>query len=100
MDDDFTQEDIPVAIEIDGTIDLHTFSPKDLKTLIPEYLQECRLRNIFEIKIIHGKGTGSLRRTVHALLARDPIVQRYYQAGIDSGGWGATIVILNKGPIS
>ena len=84
----------PVILEIDGELDLHTFSPRDLKTLIPDYLEECRKKGIREVRIIHGKGTGNLRRSVHSLLESNPLVSHYRLAGNDSGSWGATIVIL------
>lgn len=84
----------PVPIPIDGCLDLHTFSPKDLKTLIPEYLDECRGRHILQVRIIHGKGKGNLRRSVHAILGRIGYVKNYRLAGPDSGTWGATLVDL------
>ena len=83
-----------VELEIDGVLDLHPFSPKDLKTLIPDYLHECRERGIHEVRLIHGKGIGNIRRSVHALLERQPEVVGYRLAGEESGGWGATLVIL------
>lgn len=94
MDDHYDPEALPVPLEIDGELDLHTFSPKDLKTLIPDYLEECRRRGILEIRIIHGKGKGNLRRSVHALLDRNPTVASYRLADSESGGWGATLVFL------
>ncbi len=96
MSDDTPNENDPFAIEIDGILDLHAFSPKDLKTLIPDYLQECQEKGIMEIKIIHGKGIGNIRRSVHALLERDPLVAEYRQADLHSGSWGATIVRLKN----
>ena len=84
----------PIEIEIDGTLDLHTFSPKDLKYLIPDYLDECYKREIFQVKIIHGNGTGNLRRSVHALLDRNPLVAGYRLADLFNGSWGATVVEL------
>ena len=86
----------PVPIEINGTLDLHHFSPKDLRTLVPDYLFECAERNITEVKIIHGKGKGILRRTVHALLDKNPQVRSYRLAAEQSGSWGATIVQLKN----
>lgn len=83
-----------VEIPIDGVLDLHAFSPKDVKTLVPDYLQECRQRGIAEVRIIHGKGTGTLRRTVHALLARMEMVAEFRLADETGGGWGATLVTL------
>ncbi len=91
---DHADENNPVILEIDGILDLHAFAPKDLKTLIPDYLEECHKKGITEIKLIHGKGIGNIRRSVHALLDRNPLVVSYRQAELHSGGWGATIVIL------
>jgi len=86
----------PIKLEINGTLDLHTFSPKDLKYLIPDYLDECYKRKIFQVKIIHGKGMGNLRRSVHALLDRNPLVVDYRLADLFNGSWGATIVTLKR----
>ena len=83
-----------VEMPIDGTLDLHTFSPKDVKELVPDYLKECRDRGILEVRIIHGKGKGTLRRTVHSILDRTPEVESYALAGPLSGGWGATQLLL------
>jgi len=85
-----------VIIEIDGVLDLHAFSPKDLKTLIPDYLEECRKKGVVDVKIIHGKGSGNVRRSVHALLSRHPLVSGYQQADLNNGSWGATIVRLKR----
>jgi len=93
MADDYYSTE-PIRLEIDGTLDLHTFSPKDLKSLIPDYLEECYKLEIFQVRIIHGKGKGNLRRSVHALLDRNHLVARYRLADLSSGSWGATIVEL------
>ena len=61
-----------VQLVIDGVLDLHPFSPKDLKYLIPDYIEECINLQILEIRIIHGKGIGNIRRSVHALLEKNP----------------------------
>jgi dsDNA-specific endonuclease/ATPase MutS2 len=84
----------PHETPIDGTLDLHTFSPKDVKTLVPDYLDECRKRGILQVRIIHGKGTGALRKTVHAALDRHPTVASYRHEGGSGGSWGATVVDL------
>ena len=85
-----------VQVPIDGILDLHNFSPKDLKYLIPDYLEECSKVNIFQVRIIHGKGVGNLRRTVHAILKKLPQVAEFKLADENAGGWGATLVDLKK----
>jgi dsDNA-specific endonuclease/ATPase MutS2 len=84
----------PIELPIDGVLDLHTFSPKEVKDLVPEYIGECLRRGLFEIRIIHGKGTGTLKAIVHALLEKDPRVAGFRDADSGAGGWGATIVRL------
>jgi DNA-nicking Smr family endonuclease len=84
----------PIEIPIDGILDLHTFKPQEVKDLLPDYLAACRERGILQVRVIHGKGTGALRRTVHSLLGRMPEVISFKLAGEDEGGWGATLVEL------
>jgi dsDNA-specific endonuclease/ATPase MutS2 len=84
----------PLELPIDGVLDLHAFSPKDVKDLVPEYIGECLSRGITEIRIIHGKGTGTLKAIVLSVLKKDPRVAGFKDAGIDAGGWGATSVRL------
>jgi DNA-nicking Smr family endonuclease len=91
---DEADDDTPIDLPINGTLDLHTFRPRDVKELVPDYLAECRERGILEVRIIHGKGTGALRRTVHAILSRLPEVVSFGLALEDAGGWGATLVTL------
>lgn len=90
------QEDQALPIPIDGTLDLHTFAARDVKELVPEYVRECQARGILQVRIVHGKGTGSLRRHVHAILARMPEVESFTLAGESGGGWGATLVRLHR----
>jgi len=87
-----------VELPIDGVLDLHTFRPEEVKGLIVDYLEECRKRSILTVRIIHGKGTGTLRRTVHAVLGRLPEVASFRLASVDEGGWGATLVELKEEP--
>ena len=67
-----------------------------VKDLIPAYLSACRDNGIYEVRIVHGKGTGSLRRTVHAILSRLDCVASFRLAEETGGGWGATLVVLRK----
>jgi len=86
--------DDPVELVIDGVLDLHAFSPKDVKDLVPLYIGECLGRGITGLRIIHGKGTGTLKAIVHSLLVKDPRVASFKDAGTGAGGWGATEVRL------
>ena len=89
-----SDRDEPVEVPIDGVLDLHTFHPREVKDLVPEYLEECRKRGILQVRIIHGKGTGTLRQIVHSLLEKNPLVVRYKTADLGGGGWGSTEVEL------
>lgn len=79
---------------MDGTLDLHTFRPDEVGDVVREYLAVCRERGILQVRIVHGKGIGTLREIVHAVLARTPGVSSYRLADGTAGGWGATIVQL------
>jgi len=83
-----------IELPIDGVLDLHTFLPRDVKDLVPDYLTGCRNLDILEVRIIHGKGTGTLREIVHSVLKLLPYVESFKLAMGDEGSWGATIVRL------
>ena len=90
------EQDEPVILPVDGILDLHCFRPAEVRELVPDYLAECRKRGILHVRIIHGKGTGTLRRIVHGALDRLDYVNRYRLAGADGGSWGATLVDLKE----
>lgn len=90
-----SNQEKPEHVPINGILDLHTFRPDELGSLIPEYIDACREKEIYQLRIIHGKGTGNLRRSVHALLDRNKQVKSYRLAG-DRSSWGATLVELKK----
>ena len=79
---------------IDGTLDLHTFHPSDVKALIPDYLIECKKIGIYDVRIIHGKGMGVLRKIVHSVLSELSCVAQFQLAGEREGSWGTTLVNL------
>jgi DNA-nicking Smr family endonuclease len=88
-------EEEAIPIPIDGVLDLHMFSPKEIADLLEEYIRACLEKEIFEIRIIHGKGKGILRSKVHSILKRHPMVRDYR---LDNGpsGWGASLAYLKR----
>ena len=66
-DSPFTE---PVLVPIEDSIDLHAFSPKEIPSVVEEYIEQCVQAGIYEVRIIHGRGTGVQRRIVQSLLAR------------------------------
>jgi DNA-nicking Smr family endonuclease len=86
--------DDPVPLPLDGTLDLHAFAPADVGSLVPEWIEASHAAGLRALRIVHGKGTGALRRSVEALLARHPLVASFRAASEDAGGWGATLVTL------
>lgn len=88
--------DAAVALPLDGILDLHTFSPRDVGSLVPEWIDASRAAGLFELRIIHGKGTGVLRERVHAILRRRTDVASFGLAPPERGGWGATLVTLRR----
>ena len=85
-----------VEVEIEDVLDLHTFRPRDVPELVRDYIDQCLECGFDQVRIIHGKGIGNLRRTVHAILERHEGVEAYNLAGESAGGWGATIVCLKS----
>ena len=84
----------PVAIPITGELDLHTFRPAEIASLLEDYFAECRQRGLRRVRVIHGKGTGTLRATVEVQLRRSRAVVSFGPGDEATGGWGATIVTL------
>ena len=86
-----------IRVPIEDAIDLHTFRPADIPSLIEEYIDACIRAGFTSVRIIHGKGTGLQKTRVQALLRRHPRVLSFTDAPPEAGGWGATIVALEKG---
>ena len=84
----------PVRLPIEDALDLHAFAPKEIPSVVEEYLAQCRRAGLLEVRLIHGKGTGAQRGVVRRLLRKLPGVLSFADAPSQAGGWGATIVRL------
>lgn len=89
-------DEAPLRIPITGELDLHTFAPHETNQLLAAYFEACLEKGIYSVRVIHGKGTGTLRETVHAFLRRSPHVAGFRQGDETSGSWGATVVSLRR----
>ncbi len=84
----------PHPLPIKGMLDLHTFRPSEAAQVLEAFLEESRARVWREVRIVHGKGIGTLRELVHAHLRRLPVVVSFRLGDETTGGWGATVVVL------
>lgn len=87
----------PIEIPITDELDLHTFRPAEVPDLLDEYLSACIEKGIYSVRIIHGKGTGKLKKRVQSILSRHRLVTSFSDAPAEAGGWGATRVWLKGG---
>jgi DNA-nicking Smr family endonuclease len=88
--------DDPVVLPIEDSIDLHTFQPKEVASVVEEYLAECHRAGLREVRLIHGRGIGVQRNIVRSVLSKHPAVLSFHDAPAEAGGWGATVVILRE----
>jgi dsDNA-specific endonuclease/ATPase MutS2 len=92
-DEDFFEQEI-VELPIEDTIDLHNFSPKEIKVVVEEYLYQAHKKCFPVVRIIHGKGIGVQREIVRKILSNSPYVESFSDGGLSGGGWGATVAYL------
>jgi DNA-nicking Smr family endonuclease len=85
----------PLVLPLEDVLDLHPFAPHEIRSVVEEYLTQCRAAGFPVVRLIHGKGRGVQRENVHALLTRLPFVHTLHDAPPEAGGWGATIVTLS-----
>jgi dsDNA-specific endonuclease/ATPase MutS2 len=91
-------EDMPDVIEyeITDSIDLHGFQPKDVAAVTRAYLDEVYKRGFTIVRIVHGKGIGVQREIVRKILSETSFVKGFKSGDEFSGGWGATVVELER----
>ncbi|MCC5841472.1 MAG: Smr/MutS family protein [Opitutales bacterium] len=83
---------------IDGVLDLHMFRPREVAAVVEAYLAACAEKGVLDVRVIHGKGIGTLRDQVRKQLGAHPGVVSFSSGDGGSGGWGATIVRLRPLP--
>jgi DNA-nicking Smr family endonuclease len=87
-------DDAPLAIPLTGELDLHAFAPRDVTSVVEEYVLACHARGLRELRLVHGRGRGVQRAEVRRRLATMAVVESFADAPPSSGGWGATLVRL------
>ena len=85
----------PFVLPVDGTLDLHAFDPRDVTSLVEEYVNEAQARGLAEVRIVHGRGTGVLRGIVQAALEKHPLVEAFWDD--PQSHLGATGARLGRG---
>ena len=85
----------PVVLPLEDVLDLHPFAPKEIRSVVEEYLLACCAAGFTKVRLIHGKGKGVQRESIRSLLARLPYASTFQDAPGEAGGWGATLVTLN-----
>jgi DNA-nicking Smr family endonuclease len=88
----------PVLMEIEDSIDLHGFVPRDVVSVVESYLEAAHDKGLREVRLIHGKGQSVQRNRIQSMLSRHPLVERFAEAPPTRGGWGATLVWLSSRP--
>jgi dsDNA-specific endonuclease/ATPase MutS2 len=86
------QDQDPLRIPIEGQLDLHAFAPRDIPSVVEEYLNEAYAGGLREVRLVHGRGTGVQRGIVQQALDRHPLVSQFFDD--TASHLGATIAIL------
>jgi len=88
--------DDAVVVPVTSELDLHSFAPEDVPSLVEEYLTECLRKGIARVRIVHGRGRGVQRAVVRRKLTGLAFVRDFCDAPPGEGGWGATLVLLSE----
>jgi DNA-nicking Smr family endonuclease len=83
-----------VVLEIEDSIDLHAFAPRDIPSVVDSYLEAAAEKGFREVRLIHGRGKGVQRARVQQVLSQHPLVEDFADAPATRGGWGATLAWL------
>lgn len=92
-----SENDEPVELPIEDSIDLHTFAPRDIPDVVQSYLEAAHEEGLEEVRIVHGRGKGVQKERVRQVLENSELVESFEEATPERGGWGATVVTLKRG---
>jgi DNA-nicking Smr family endonuclease len=82
------------VVPLTGELDLHSFAPRDIPSVVEEYVHACREAGVLSLRIVHGRGRGVQRAVVRRALRGLQGVVVFDDAPLSSGGWGATLARL------
>ena len=82
-------------IPIEDSLDLHSFQPRDIPSVVEEYVRAAHQAGLREVRLIHGRGTGVQRGVVQAALEKHPLVDTFHDA--PHSHLGATVAMLKEG---
>ena len=77
---------------MEDSIDLHTFRPPDIKSVVEEYINAAHAAGLRQVRLIHGRGVGVQRGIVQSTLDKHPLVESFYDA--PESHLGATVAVL------
>ena len=86
--------DEPVEVPIGPELDLHSFAPRDIPSVVEEYLAEAAAQGLTEVRLVHGRGRGVQRGIVQAALERHPLVAEFWDDA--ASHLGATMAKLRQ----
>jgi dsDNA-specific endonuclease/ATPase MutS2 len=90
------QDQDPVRIPIEKSLDLHTFAPQDIASVVDEYIREAYSAGLLEVRLIHGRGGGVQRAIVQKILDNHSLIVEFFDDA--DSHLGATIAILMTKP--
>ncbi len=77
-----------------GEVHLRRLTADEAILKLDKYLHDAFMAGLYRVRVVHGKGTGTLRQVVCEQLVKHPLVEAYRPAGYEEGGAGVTIVEL------
>ena len=93
-----SSHDSPHSVPIEAELDLHTFAPRDIRSVVTEYVHAASAAGLREVRIVHGRGSGVQRGNVQATLERHPLVAAFWDA--PGSHLGATVASIRPAGIT